>query len=88
MTEQEAVRLNISLARATWGRLPRVARGGLRELTTRYTLSVALGDVQFIDGRWYVTNAGLLRLAARSRCNGMIRPNLQCTYVRSSRGQD
>jgi len=32
---------------------------------------VALGDVQFIDGRWYVTNAGLLRLAARSRCNGI-----------------
>ena len=71
MTEQEAVRLNISLARATWGRLPRAARDGLRELITRYTLSVALGDVQFIDGRWYVTNAGLLRLAARSRCNGI-----------------
>ncbi len=71
MTEQEAVRLNISLARATWGRLPRAARDGLRELTTRYILSVALGDVQLIDGRWYVTNAGLLRLAARSRCNGI-----------------
>src|SRR5712692_1611405 len=71
MTEQEAVRLNSSLARATRGRLPRAARDGLRKLITRYTLSVALGDVQFIDGRWYVTNAGLLRLAARSRCNGI-----------------
>src|SRR5260370_24442095 len=71
MTEQEAVRLNISLARATWGRLPRAARDGIRELRTRYILSVALGDVQLIDGRWYVTNAGLLRLAARSRCNGI-----------------
>src|SRR6266404_8748237 len=71
MTKQEAVRLNISLARATWGRLSKVARDGLKELTTKYTLSVALGDVQFIDGRWYVTNAGLLRLASRDDCSGI-----------------
>jgi hypothetical protein len=71
MTKQEAVRVNISLARATWGRLSKVARDGLRELTTKYTLSVALGDVQFIDGRWYVTNAGLLRLASRDDCSGI-----------------
>src|SRR5260221_4874932 len=55
MTKKEAVRMNISVARAAWGRLSRAARDGLNELTTRYGLSVALGDVPFIDGRWYVT---------------------------------
>jgi hypothetical protein len=72
MTKQEAVRLNVSLARAIWGRLSRAAQDGLKELTRRYSLSIALGDVQFIDGRWYVTNAGLLRLATRDRCSGIL----------------
>ena len=67
----KALRSNIAVATATWGRLPRIARDGLKELTTRYALSVALGDVQFIDGRWYVTHAGLLRLAKRDRCCGI-----------------
>src|SRR5579862_3520363 len=62
---------NLNLAKSTWGRLPRNARLGLEELTARYSLSVALGDIQFLDGRWYVTHAGLLRLATRDRCNGI-----------------
>ncbi len=40
----------------------------LRKLTTEFGLSVGLGDVQLIDGRWYVTHAGLLRIAQRRRC--------------------
>jgi len=36
-----------------------------------FGLSVALGDIQLIDGRWYVTHAGLLRIAQRSRCQGI-----------------
>jgi hypothetical protein len=67
----KALRSNIAVATATWGRLPRIARDGLKELTTRYALSVALGDIQFIDGRWYVTHAGLLRIANRDRCCGI-----------------
>jgi hypothetical protein len=65
------LQLNMSLARVTWGGLSRPARDGLKELTTRYSLSVALGDLQLIDGRWYVTHAGLLRLASRRRCVGI-----------------
>jgi len=33
---------------------------------------VALGDVQYIDGRWYVTHAGLLRFADKRRCTGIL----------------
>ena len=64
-------RMNISLARAIWGGLARSTKKALTELTTTYALSVALGDVQLIDGRWYVTHAGLLRLAQHRRCCGI-----------------
>jgi hypothetical protein len=69
--QQKEQRVNLNLARATWGRLPSNARHALEELTSRYSLSVALGDVQLLDGRWYVTHAGLLRLATRDRCSGI-----------------
>jgi len=32
---------------------------------------MALGDIQLIEGRWYVTHSGLLRIAQRKRCIGM-----------------
>ena len=62
---------NRSLARKMWGKLSRIAAQALIQLTERYGLSVADGDVSLIDGRWYVTHAGLLRLATRSRCSGI-----------------
>jgi hypothetical protein len=68
--------LNCRLAQIAWGELPRTALNGLKELTGTYDLSVALGDIQLIDGRWYVTHAGLLRLAQRRRCHG-IKTSLQ-----------
>ena len=64
-------RLNIRLALYTWGELSKGALLNLKELTRRYALSVAAGDLQFLDGRWYVTHAGLLRLAHRRRCSSI-----------------
>jgi hypothetical protein len=69
--QSNAVRTNIRLAQKTWGDLPLTALHSLRKLTTEFGLSVGLGDVQLIDGRWYVTHAGLLRLAQRRRCHGI-----------------
>jgi hypothetical protein len=69
--QQKELRTNMNLARATWGHLSRTAQRGLEELMSRYSLSVALGDVQYLDGRWYVTHSGLLRLANRDRCCGI-----------------
>jgi len=69
--QDKALRVNINLAKATWGHLPKTARKGLEELISGYSLSVALGDVQYFDGRWYVTHAGLLRFANRNRCSGI-----------------
>jgi hypothetical protein len=71
MKREELVRLNIRLARATWGHLTRTAKDGLKELTIRYAVSVGLGDIQLIDGRWFLTHAGLLRIAKRKHCCGI-----------------
>jgi len=47
----------------------------LRCLTAELRLSVAQGDLRLISGAWYVTHAGLMRLARRSRCAGIrVRP--------------
>jgi hypothetical protein len=43
----------------------------LRELMRRHRLTVSLGDVTYIDRHWYVTHAGLLRLASRRHCCGI-----------------
>ena len=64
-------RSNAKLARQLWGEPSHVALRGLRELTARYSLSVAAGDLQFLDGRWYVTHSGLLQLASRRGCRGI-----------------
>src|ERR1700674_5515612 len=62
---------NARFARSIWGQLPSSEMEALKKLTLRFALSVAAGDLQFLQGRWYVTHAGLLRIAQRNRCSGM-----------------
>jgi hypothetical protein len=62
-----------------WGVLSKRALDELKDLTNRYTLSVPAGDLRIIDGRWYVTHAGLLRIAQSAKCSG-IRTNLQRAF--------
>lgn len=64
-------RSNAKIARQLWGQFSRVTSGTLRDLTARYSLSVAAGDLQLLDGRWYVTHSGLLQLASRRGCCGI-----------------
>jgi hypothetical protein len=64
-------RSNIQCAEATWGELPEYALRSLERLSRTHILSVAAGDLQFLDGRWYVTHAGLLGIAQRRRCSGI-----------------
>ena len=70
-TTSRTLRANMRLARTTWGPLPKIARRALEELLKKYTFSVALGDIHYLDGRWFVSHAGLLRLASRGRCSGI-----------------
>jgi len=62
---------NLKLAYSTWGPLPSAIRNTLRKLTESHGLSVASGDLQLLNNRWYVTHAGLLGIARRHRCAGM-----------------
>src|SRR6266436_286415 len=65
-------RKNLNIAKGRWVEaLSRQHVQVLRSLTEDYGFAVALGDLLLLEGGWYVTNAGLLRLAARSRCNGI-----------------
>src|ERR1700730_634456 len=64
-------RSNVKLARSLWGALSIASRKRLKELIGQYGFSVAAGDLQLLDGHWYVTHAGLLRVAFRRRCYGI-----------------
>lgn len=64
-------RSNARHARALWGELSRPTVQALKNLTAEFGLSVAAGDLLLLEGRWYVTNAGLLRISLRRRCSGI-----------------
>jgi hypothetical protein len=70
-TRPNISRLNVHLARIIWGDLPKAAISCLRTLSEESALSVAHGDLQLLDGGWYITHAGLLRMASRNRCLGI-----------------
>ena len=61
---------NIRFARRRW-EVSRDQVATLRDLTTELQLSVAAGHLKLIDTNWYVTHAGLLRIAQRNHCSGM-----------------
>jgi hypothetical protein len=66
------VRKNAKLAKAKWfNELDKYRLQALQSLTENYGFAVALGDLILLQGSWYVTHAGLLRLAARSHCHGI-----------------
>ena len=65
-------------AKLLYGDLSKSVLRALRELIQRHQISITNGDVKYLDGGWYVTHSGLLRLAERRRCAGIhCRPVLQ-----------
>ena len=71
MNITKKIRSNARHARAIWGDLPKPIVHGLTSLTAEYDLSVSAGDLQLLEGRWYVTHAGLLRISTHRRCSGI-----------------
>jgi hypothetical protein len=63
-------RTNLRIANG-WGPLTPSQRTELKHLTSDYCLSVASGHLSLLDGRWYVTHSGLIRLAQHKRCAGI-----------------
>jgi len=65
---------NIRSARRNWA-VSTTQIATLKSLTKEMRLSVTAGDLGLLDGKWYVTHAGLMRLAHRRRCIGIkVRP--------------
>ena len=66
------LRENIRAAKRTFGQglEPRLI-AQLKALTRDLGFSIEAGELQIINGNWYVTHTGLLRLARRKRCRGI-----------------
>jgi hypothetical protein len=77
---------DLRLARKIWGHLSRPLVQMLLYNLSRHRLSVSQGDLVLLNGRWYITHAGLLRIAARKHCLGMrVLPVSELCDTRSSR---
>jgi hypothetical protein len=76
----------LRFAKSLSGDMPRSALYGLKELCRQHKISVISGDARYLDGGWYVTHSGLLRLATRRHCAGIhVRPVRELCDPGSSR---
>jgi hypothetical protein len=64
-------REDLRLAKAIWHPLNKQLIQALSRILGEHQLSVSQGDLVLLNGRWYVTHAGLLRIATRNRCMGI-----------------
>lgn len=56
------------------------------QFSKRYRFSVESGDLLWLDGHWYVTHSGLIRVARRNHCSGIhVEPVAQFSDPASSR---
>jgi hypothetical protein len=73
-------------AKSLYGNLPKSALHALKRLIQAHQIFVANGDVKYLNGGWYVTHSGLLRLAERRNCAGIhSRPVLESSNPASSK---
>jgi len=66
------VRKNLRIGRLLSGdSLSLLQRSQLKKLSREHGLALESGELVLLEGRWYVTSAGLLRLARESGCKGI-----------------
>src|SRR5271169_7160983 len=70
-TSLDLVRQNLRRVKQVYPELEGAKLTALRDLTRTLHLSLSGGEILCLDGRWYVTHVGLLRIAARRRCLGI-----------------
>ena len=71
MRLNKKIQSDVRLARLLWGEVGKHSLEQLIILLRNHQLSVIGGDLLLINGRWYVTHSGLLRIACRKHCNGI-----------------
>lgn len=66
------VAINRKLAKNIWGdAVDLLQRRSLSEITCTFGFSIAMRDMLLLQGGWYVTHTGLVRLANRHYCSGI-----------------
>jgi hypothetical protein len=66
------IKLELETAKKMWpASVQTLESEQLESLVKKYRFSVKRGDLQILNGRWYVTHTGLVGLAYRKRCRGM-----------------
>jgi len=71
------IRDNCRLVKKLYPELPPFELRALIHITRALRLSLSNGEILRLQGRWYVTHAGLLRVATRGRCHGISTTLLQ-----------
>ena len=71
MKTKSAVGTSLRLAKKTWAdSLSREACSALADILEKYNLSVASGDVLYLNNHWYVTHSGSDRLGSSQSVRG------------------
>src|SRR2546422_1196934 len=65
------IRQNLGVVKRRYPQVTELQLSSLREISRSLHLSITSGDLIMLDGRWYVTHSGLLRIAKRRRCSGI-----------------
>ena len=74
------------VAKLLCGDLSEAALESLGDLIRRYKISLVDGDLKYLNGGWYVTHSGLLKLAERRHCAGIhVQPILKSCDLAGSR---
>jgi len=75
-----------NIAKSLCGDLSETTLESLGDLIRRYKISLVFGDLKYLNGGWYVTHSGLLKLAERRHCAGIhVQPILKSCDPAGSR---
>src|SRR5580765_2418979 len=80
------VHQNVSAAKRVYEGITKSQLSTLRELTAGLRLSVGRGELLQVNGKWYVSHSGLIRIAHRRRCCG-IETNVEQHLTDASSGR-
>ena len=80
------VHQNVSAAKRVYEGITKSQLSTLRELTVGLRLSVGRGELLQVNGKWYVSHSGLIRIAHRRRCCG-IETNVEQHLTDASSGR-
>ncbi len=69
--DRKLVRQNLRIAKELYPELAHLQLSILQDLTVMLRLSVRRSELLLLDGKWYVSHSGLLRIAHRRRCFGI-----------------